>query len=592
MACRLRVVAVLSLLLLLAVGATSVAGLPERFFPSSSLSSSVLSSLAGCTIPSDWNATVVGRSHLNLFAVLTAPYCQFISSALPSTDDYFIYSLDVRTGQEVWRWNCSAELCDEWLDAEGAVVPSPTSLGRLYLSVNTVNTTEGTACDVLHALDASTGLTQWSDALCGSRAAVANSIRAVLPFPLDSLPAGQEVVLHMMGDGGNGSPSLLHALNASTGQLLWSAEVPSVRWSAREPLNSGVDGLFTLLSQEGGGTEAVYQIHPNGSVQLVAPSSIAFSPSKRPYLRLAAQPSLVADNGISAYDVVSGSVMWTSHEPFLVGLSWGDNATFAHFSTDYRTLSSQPELFLVVNTAVSRRDPVVLMTQLAVYELRTGRNVSLSPLFVLTHLTHPQANPTTWDFLADDVLAVRADSQWLMLDLPQLTVRTRGHYASTDQGETSNEWLVNTDGSYIAVPYDNHQGLVQGFTPRQDRPMEGSSSTSPAPHLTSGSTSSPSAGAASAGETSTPSSTAAALTSSPDGQSSGGSHSTGGSGGSGGSGGDCTGHSSLVALVGVGADESTGHRSDGCGVCAVGVLARSGVLGVEEEEGWADVDCH
>ena len=461
------------LLLLLGCVASSAA---ETINVGALASASYSPLLDGCSIHADWNATVEYRSSRNLYAVLPAPYCQWVSSAYDDDNHYVIYALDARTGVEAWRWTCNSTeaRCDLALDDEGAVVRSTTTPGRLYIATTTGVTPQYGLCDTLHALDAATGKVLWSDTICNQDKGGFYS-PAVLTFPLAGLGGKDEYVVHIL-DPASSSKAVVHVLAGSDGRLAWSGNITAARWNGRLPLNHGVEGLFTLvdLTSSGGVQyENVYRVNVNGSIELVAADSQPFSSANYNSLRLSSSPAVLYNRGTDAFleaiDVVTGAQVWNSTDPFLVGDSWGVNDTFTHLSTDYNTLASSPQLFLVINTAAGSIDnSSVVISQLALYNLSTGLRYSISPLFTLTNLTHPTDNPTTWDLVDDDVLAVRADSQWYMLDLPSLTVRAHGHYALADQGFVSNEWLVDADGSYIAVPYGS-QSLVQGFAPRQDK---------------------------------------------------------------------------------------------------------------------------
>ena len=435
------------------------------------LTATLDSPLDGCTIHADWNATVERRSDRALFAVLSAPYCQWVSYAYDADSNVVIYALDVRTGKQAWQWTCNQtyEQCDFQLDDEGAVVRSATAPGRLYIAANTGIAPSG-LCDTLHALDAGTGKVLWSDTICNQYKG-GYYAPAVLTFPLAGLAGKDEYVVHILDPASTSGRAVVHVLAGSDGRLAWSGNITSVQWNGRLPLNHGVEGLFTLVDLTDSQYENVYRVNLNGSIELVSIHPTAFSNANYQALRLAASPSVLyinrgPDASIEALDVLNNdAVVWNSSDPFLVGDNWGVNSSFRHLTTDWNAPASTTGLFLVINAATG--DDVVV-TQLALYNLSTGLQYSISPLFTLTNLTHPNDNPTTWDLVDDDVLAVRADSQWYMLDLPSLKVRAHGHYALADQGFVSNEWLVDTDGSYIAVPYGS-QSLVQGFAPRQDK---------------------------------------------------------------------------------------------------------------------------
>ena len=478
---RLPFLCTLLLLLLLGSAALSASSPSNGAMVHSASTALPYSPLDGCSIHDDWNGTVEGRSDVSLFAILPAPYCQFVSFAHDIKYNDVIYALDVRTGKQVWQFACGNQTdgnrCDPWLDIHGAALRSTTTLGRLYLAIS--NRVTSGQCDTMYALDAGTGKVLYSDTVCNHNDTRGNPPPAVFIFPLDRLAGKDEYVLHMVSAGPTaGDEAIVHVLAGSDGRLVWSGNISSVAWNGALssngplPLNNGLDGLFTLCDLTSLGCEVlnVYRVNDDGSVELVVADPDAFN-GIDDEIRLYAQPALVyngPDATLSAIDVLTGATVWNSSDPFLVGDNWGVNASFRHLTTDWNAPTSCPGLFLVVNSAYGKvNNSSVVITQLAQYNLSTGLQHSISPLFTLINLTESAYNPSTWDLVDDDVLAVRADSQWYMLDLPSLTVRAHGHYALADQGFVSKEWLVDADGSYIAVPYES-SSVVQGYAPRQD----------------------------------------------------------------------------------------------------------------------------
>ena len=89
------------------------------------------------------------------------------------------------------------------------------------------------------------------------------------------------------------------------------------------------------------------------------------------------------------------------------------------------------------------------------FQLSTGKQLSRSPLLTCAN-TYTAANPTTWQF--DDVLLLRGDSVWYTLSLPQLMLVQQGQNASDDAAQRAHNWLVDADGSYVALDYSDMHG--------------------------------------------------------------------------------------------------------------------------------------
>jgi hypothetical protein len=462
-------------------------------------------SRSSCSISADWTLNITGRSGRDFEAVLPAPYCLFFSASEGDIirGDWSYYAVDFVTGSLAWQWNCTVlevgGQCglDMELQDRGGVVPSLTA-GRVYVSTYHENAKHQPTCDVMYALDATTGRELYSDGLCSPLLYTGDTL--LLSFPLSALPAGQELVVH--GAALINDVVMLHVLNASSGAVVSSVNVTGVGPALAELIDGGRAGLFFMQSTSNAAPcynircVDVFELRPDGSVRLAAANVttlLEILQSNQP--QLPSQPALNLDNPVSpqsviATDVLTNSTRWSSADPFLVGAGWGNNGSFAHFSTEFRQLLAYPDLFVVLNTAAGPDTSV--MAAAAVYSLASGKQLSLTPTFAFSNLTGYGENPNMWELQGDNALVLRADDRWLVLDLPSLSVRTAGQYATWDAASRSNNWIVSDDGSYVALPYDSQQG-VQGFKARQSyvRPAVSSWSSSAAAAFSSSSSAVP-----------------------------------------------------------------------------------------------------
>jgi hypothetical protein len=231
-------------------------------------------------------------------------------------------------------------------------------------------------------------------------------------------------------------------------------------WSL-QPIGEGSEGYFTIDSLAGiSPPPMLYQLTADNNVKLISAKPLSLSAAV-----MYSQPALNYDNPkkptqLMAIDVVNDKQVWTSNDPFLVGADWGKNDTFSHYSTSYQLLESRPGQFIVLNAAYDYNKTVV--AQAGMYDLSNGKEVARSPVLTFDHLYHPEANPTTWQF--DDILLLRGDTVWYMLQLPSLEPTKRGQYATADASLLSNNWLVDPDGSYVALAYHD-QAAISGYPP-------------------------------------------------------------------------------------------------------------------------------
>ena len=239
-----------------------------------------------------------------------------------------------------------------------------------------------------------------------------------------------------------------------------------VDWTI-QPVGSSEDGYFifnTITNTTELGPLQLFQLTADNQI-----NNISSSPTALIGALLYSQPALRYDDPqhpiqVEAHEVESDKQVWTSDDDFLVGVEWGTNATFTHYSTAYQLVDSQPGLFFVLNTAYTDNvnSNKTVIAQAAIYQLSTGKQVSLSPLLSFEHLHHPDANPTTWQF--DDVLLLRGDAVWYTLQLPALQLVQQGAYATADASLQSNNWIVDPDGSYVALLYGTSDE-VSGYPP-------------------------------------------------------------------------------------------------------------------------------
>jgi len=233
-----------------------------------------------------------------------------------------------------------------------------------------------------------------------------------------------------------------------------------------ELLNFGSEGLFVGTTVLNGTTSTLlFQVNGDGSIiSLGDRSEYTRSGSVVIWSQpLILQDSTTSPHSVSGVDIVSQSVLWRSNDPFLVGTNFTGGPGWPHFSTNYYRLYLQPSLFIVWNCATNGQD---VITSVALYDKTSGQMVSQSMNFTLRNLTHPESNPTVWEFSAEAILAVRSDEYWYMLSVPKLSIVNQGRWMTNDTGIIGNAWLVDVDGSYILLDYGYGNNSIQGYHSR------------------------------------------------------------------------------------------------------------------------------
>ena len=276
------------------------------------------------------------------------------------------------------------------------------------------------------------------------------------------------------------------ALDGSTGRLLSTLNLTNTSSDTLEAVGDGSDGYFTLttfVTPRSSHTLQLYRLLPDGTLHQTSANATALVNAA-----LHSQPALRHETTgnctqLVARDLASNDIEWSSGDAFLVGTDWGANATYIQLDTAYQRIDGMPGGFLVINTAYAANLPgntTTVVAQAAIFQLSTGKQITRSPLLTFPRLNHTVSNPSTWQF--DDVLLLRGDSVWYTLSLPQLMLVQQGHYATPDAWVASNNWLVDADGSYIALDYSSDDGL-RGYPPYTSSSSASASQRRPAESL-------------------------------------------------------------------------------------------------------------
>ena len=423
---------------------------------------------ASCHISKEWSSDIVGRSQLDVSAILPAPYCLLLSDREDGTN--YHYALRVENGSMAWQWPAYWFVDTQMRAAQLAVSVDP---DRVYALVTyerwpQLNTS---TCGTLAALHSGNGTVIWQHELC-----MVNGEQpgfAVMQPPLSNTTQGERLVLVITSN--NQYPvindGVAEVLDGNTGRLLSSSNVSDGYSLTIVPVGQGREGYFTVRSF-GDLTPVLHRLMPDNSIN----QSSSFYSAMLTDAVLRSEPALLHENSTTnkstvllvARDVATDEQVWSSSDEFLVGRNWGTNGTFTHFSTVYQLVDALPELFIIINAAYNGDDhgDVKVVAQAGVYQLSTGKEVSRSALLVFDHLYHPESNPTTWQF--DDMLLLRGDTVWYTLQLPLLRLVGSGHYATHNASQLSNNWLVDPDGSYVALPYGITND-VYGYPPFVDQ---------------------------------------------------------------------------------------------------------------------------
>ena len=407
---------------------------------------------AGCRISNRWSLDVEGRGTRDVYSILPAPYCLLLSDLWQNGTGAF-YALDVVAGRAAWQWpnttvNNTLSVMQQVVDLQ----PSTASSERVYglVTFMTSEGGDGQACAAFAALRTRDGTILYNRTFCFPSYMATASV-VVIP-PIKSRP---ERLVLVVGGYTVDSYALVHVMNAASGRLLSTANVSAVLTYETQSVHKGRQGYFTINTAPLQ-TPQLYLLGDDNHVHLVTNNPRALIGAV-----LRSQPALQYDNPnqpsqLLASDVRTDKQVWSSKDPFLVGAQWGRNETFSHFSTTYQLLDSDPGRFLVLNCAYDHNKTVVAAVGL--HALSDGQEVARSAVFTFSHLYHAWANPTTWEF--DDILLLRGDTVWYTLQLPSLKLVQQGHYATEDASLQSNNWVVDADGSYVALMYGDNTRIT------------------------------------------------------------------------------------------------------------------------------------
>ena len=419
---------------------------------------------ASCHISTEWSTEVSGRSNTDVSAILPAPYCLLLSDKWGNGTGSF-YALNVRDGSVAWQWPESA-LGDNVQAVQ--LLPSVT-FDRVYALVSwdrDVRFVNRSVCSLLAALYTGDGSVIWQHQLCYPIEAGVGAGFTVIPQPQQSNGVSGERIIHAIGntDSDTGAPLYMSVdvLDGWAGQRLSSANLSDVLAWTVQTLGNSVEGYFSVETALDSKLQ-LFQLSADDSVQLVSTEPVALM-----NCLLQSQPALRTDSNeyptqLMAIDVATNKLLWASDDGFLVGAKWTPSgSTFTHFSTAYELVDAAADLFIVLNTAYNSNGSVTVVAQAGAYQLADGKEVSRSPLLTYKHLSRPSANPTTWQF--GDILLLRGDTVWYTLQLPSLQLVGAGQYATPDASVQSNNWLVDPDGSYVAVLY-GRTSEIRGYQP-------------------------------------------------------------------------------------------------------------------------------
>ena len=426
-------------------------------------------SAAGCHVDTAWLSKLAGRSNRDVRAILPAPYCLLLSDAAVQPGSGYFYALDVRNGSVAWRWPAVQLGSGQYaLQLLPSARPDRLYAMAWYRAEQQAAAANNTLHTVVAALHSGNGTAMWQ-------------YKVSMPYPTNDLPSfailqpavlepalGERLVLAVRDSSAPmASAGRVVALEGSTGRLLSTVNLTSVAVSTIEAVGEGRQGYFTVAPFDGAQPLLqLLQLLPDGLIDQIEPEAEVFVAEvlhSQPVLRY--QSNSTGARMLVARDAASNELMWANSDAFLTDTTWGSNATYEHHSAAYQLLDDMPDVFLVLNTAYNTQldaHNTTLVMQAAAYQLSTGKQLSHSPVLSLSNLAHLDANPTTWQF--DDVLLLRGDTAWYTLSLPQLTLVQRGEYATSDAWVASNNWLVDADGSYVALSYRNDS--MQGYPPQ------------------------------------------------------------------------------------------------------------------------------
>ena len=402
---------------------------------------------------------MTGRSDRYVDAILPAPYCLLLSIAWVDGMS-FHYALNVTDGSVAWQWPL-APLGD--MTQAVQLLPSADP-DRVYalasFNLYSGQTNEYT-CGVLAALHSGNGTAIWQIQLCFHPSAGVEPAFTILQPPPSNSTQGERLLLALSSiiapytDDG-----VITLLDGHTGNPLWSTSLSNASSGTLDAVGDGSSGYFTLLTTLWPTRQQLYRLVPDRTIS--APrDTLALTD-----VVLRSQPALRYENSstnstlLVARDVASDKQVWASTDTFLIGADWTPaDDTFTHFSTAYELVDTAPELFIVINTAYYDNSVnITVVAQAGVYQLADGKEVSRSPLLMYKGLDKWWDNPTTWQF--GDTLLLRGDTVWYTLQLPSLQLVGAGQYATPDASVRSNNWLVDPDGSYVALLYHDNAAVA------------------------------------------------------------------------------------------------------------------------------------
>ena len=423
---------------------------------------------ASCHIAKEWTVEVTGRSGRDVSVILPAPYCLLLSDVwINGTGSH--YALNVLNGSVAWQWP-QQSYGDDLQAVQLLPSANPDRVYALVQYERWPQQKNDSICALLAALHSGNGTAIWQHELCFPHVYGVQPSFAVMQPPLSNQTRGERLVLAISTNDQYPvtNDGVAEVVDGNTGRLLTSTNVSDVLSGTLAPVGQGTEGYFTMVSLNDSPTLILLRLMPDNSIN--QSSSVHSAMLTDAVLR--SQPALRYENSTTnkstvllvARDVATNERAWSSSDAFLVGRNWGSNGTFAHFSTAYQLVDALPDLFMILNTAYDGEDGsnVTVVAQAGVYQLSTGKEVSRSPLLAFDDLNHAGANPNTWQF--DDILLLRADTVWYMLQLPLLRPVGSGHYVAPDAWLHNNNWLVDPDGSYVALVYQSEQ--VHGYPPQ------------------------------------------------------------------------------------------------------------------------------
>ena len=413
------------------------------------------SSAAGCHISKRWSTVVPNATVYVVPVVVHAPHCVLVSEGLNFQYSPFYgyyYALDVRDGSLLWQWPTEhAPLAIAQQLTRSAHAERVYALLRAFGYPDPRNGTANATLAALHG----NGTLLWQHSMDAGCQGYADTAFVVMQPPVLHPALGERVVL-TAGCGGGGGDAVV--LDGSTGRLLSAFTIEGGQASTLRAVGDGSKGYFTVTTV-GSPDELLHRLLPDGSVvgiahdqsQLLARAELFDQPAVRH--ENTSDGSGNTEQLVVARDVTSGKAWWSSNDTFLVGADWGTDATFAHAGTHYYPLDGAPDQFLVLNTAYdTARDAHnnTIVAQAGVYRLSSGARLSLSPVLAYTGVDVNWVWPQPRQY--GDAVVLDLYTNWYALQLPSLALIGQAVWPLSVQQQDSAKWLVDLDGSYVALP--------------------------------------------------------------------------------------------------------------------------------------------